>query len=303
MTTFSVIIPVYNAGAYIGQSLTSVFAQTCADFEVIVIDDGSTDDTADRVNAFSHHAALRYVYQANAGPAAARNQGLNLARGQFIAFLDSDDLWHPRKLEAHLQRLQNAPNLGMSFNWFEVFYGDPEVDRKTPWFAPPNQSTLNWEDFLLRNWTGTSSTVVVRAECLKGQLEFDARFRTGEDYQLWIAIAQSGWQIGFIPESLTLYRKRPSSLTEDYLQIALDELLVMEQGVQVMDEAAKSAIECALTRRRVDVAWAYFRSGQNRMAYQFLKQSYQAIPQFVAERLKRKWLQRSSSPQLSSEAI
>ncbi|MCY7279096.1 MAG: glycosyltransferase family 2 protein, partial [Phormidesmis sp. CAN_BIN44] len=80
MAIFSIIIPVYNAGAYIKASLASVFAQTCSDFEVIVIDDGSTDDTVDRVNTFSHHAALRYVYQANAGPAAARNTGLNLAR-------------------------------------------------------------------------------------------------------------------------------------------------------------------------------------------------------------------------------
>ena len=121
-------------------------------------------------------------------------------------------------------------------------------------FAPPSKVTLSWQDFLLRNWTGTSSTVVVRAECLKSQLRFDARFRTGEDYQLWIAIAQAGWAIGFIPEALTLYRKRPSSLTVDYLQIALDELLVMEQGVRVTDEATKAAIEVATTRRQVDVA-------------------------------------------------
>ena len=241
MPIFSVIIPVYNAGAYIEASLASVFAQTCQDFEVIVVDDGSTDDTADLVNTFSHHA-VRYVYQENAGVAAARNTGLNLVRGQLIAFLDSDDLWHPRKLEAHLERLQNAPHLGMSFNWFEVFYDRPDLDRLSPWFAPPAQSTLSWEDFLLRNWTGTSSTVVVRTECLrgrlekgqleKGQLKFDARFRTGEDYQLWIAIAQSGYEIGFISEPLTFYRKRPSSLTVDYLQIALDELLVMEQGIR-----------------------------------------------------------------------
>ncbi len=302
MPIFSVIIPVYNAGAYIESSLASVFAQSCGDFEVIVVDDGSTDDTADRVNTFAHHTALRYVYQTNAGPAAARNTGIDLARGQLIAFLDSDDLWHPRKLEAHLQQMQNAPALGMTFNWFEVFYDRLDADCRSPWFTPPNQPRLNWQDFLLRNWTGTSSTVVVRAECLKNQRGFDAKFRTGEDYQLWIAIAQAGWDVGFIPEVLTLYRKRPSSLTVDYLQIALDELRVMEQGVQVTDEAAKAAIDGAIARRRVDVAWAYLRSGQPQMAYSLLKQSYQAIPQFIAERLKRKWLHRSTS-QLSPEGL
>jgi teichuronic acid biosynthesis glycosyltransferase TuaG len=303
MTTFSVIIPVYNAEAYIGQTLTSVFAQSFSDFEVIVVDDGSTDNTADRVQTFANQATLRYLYQANAGPAAARNAGLTLARGQFIAFLDADDLWHPGKLEAHFQRLQNEPTLGISFNWFEVFHDQPEGQRLSPWFAPPPQPTLGWEDFLLRNWTGTSSTVVVRADCLKGQLGFDARFRTGEDYQLWLAIAQAGWQVGFIPAALTLYRKRPSSLTVDYLQIALDELLVMEQGVQAADAAAQAAIDLAISRRQVDVAWAYCRSGQPRMAWQVFQHSYQAVPQFIAERLKRKWLHRSRTPQLSSEGL
>lgn len=303
MPSFSVIIPVYNAGAYIEQSLASVFAQTCSDFEVIVIDDGSTDDTADRVKQFSYYESLRCVYQNNAGPAAARNTGLKLANGRFIAFLDADDVWHPRKLEAHLERLQNSPKMGMSFNWFEVFYDRPDGERFVPWFAPPAKPTLCWEDFLERNWTGTSSTVVVRAECLNDRHGFDARFRTGEDYQLWLEIAQSGWEIGFIANALTVYRKRPSSLTVDYLQIALDELLVMEEGVQTATQHAEEAIDLAITRRRIDVAWAYFRSGQMQLAWQFLHKGYRAIPQFIVERLTRKWLHRPHTSRLSPRAL
>ncbi len=302
MPIFSIIIPVYNAEAYIEQTLATVFAQSFTDFEIIVVDDGSTDRTAERINAFAQSDLLRYIYQNNAGPAAARNTALSLARGQFIAFLDSDDLWHPRKLEAHFKRMQDSPQLGMSFNWFQVFYDRPEGEQRSPWFAPPRNLILNWEDFLLRNWTGTSSTVVIRAESL-GQHRFDARFRTGEDYQLWMAIAQDGWEVGFIPTALTLYRKRSSSLTVDYLQIALDELFVMEQGVRVIDENAKAAIDLAITRRQVDVAWAYFRSGQKDKAWQLLQQSYQAVPQFITERAKRKWFHRPCTPLLPSEAL
>ena len=300
---FSVIIPVYNAAAYISQTLDSVFAQTCGDFEVVVIDDGSTDDTADRVQQFSQHRSLRYVHQMNAGVAAARNTGLNLSRGQFIAFLDADDLWKPDKLAAHLVEMQNAPKMGLSFSWFEVFYDRPNAERRVPWFAPPARSILNWEDFLERNWTGTSSTVVVRAECVRGLRGFNPRFRTGEDYQFWLAIAQDGWEIGFIPSALTVYRKRPSSLTVDYLQIALDELLVMEAGVQASDRSAQTALDRAITRRRVDVAWAYLRTGEKQLAWQFLQKSYLAIPQFVVERLKRKWLHRLLTPELTPKAI
>ncbi len=301
--TFSIIIPVYNASAYIEQSLASVFAQSYDDFEVIVVDDGSTDDTVDRVKKFSHHQSLRYVYQNNAGVAAARNTGLQLANGKLIAFLDADDLWHPGKLAAHFERMQASPKIGLSFNWFEVFYDRPEAECLMPWFAPPTKSTLNWEDFLIRNWTGTSSTVVIRAECLQNGQGFDARFRTGEDYQLWLEIAQNGWEVSFIAEPLTMYRKRPHSLTVDYLQIALDELLVMKQGVRNDNSSAKVAINFAIARRQVDVAWAYSRSGQKQLAWQSLKQGYRAIPQFFVERLTRKWLHRPRTSQISAKAL
>jgi teichuronic acid biosynthesis glycosyltransferase TuaG len=294
MTTFSVIIPVYNAGAYIGRSLHSVFAQTCQDFEVIVVDDGSTDNTAEVVREFSSRPQLRYIGQANAGPAAARNRGINEAIGDYIAFLDADDLWHPQKLAAHLAYLRASPKMGMSFNWFEVFYDRPDGKHRKPWFSPPSKAKLYWANFLVRNWTGTSSTVVVRSECMVDK-RFDARFRTGEDYYLWLKIAQEGWEIGFVPQVLTVYRKRPSSLTVDYLQIALDELYVMEELIVSCDPSERKALERAVTRRRVDVAWAYFKTGEYQAALESLQKDkgYSAIPQFMAERLTRKWLHRS----------
>ncbi len=301
MPTFSIIVPVYNVGDYIEQSLTSVFAQTLRDFELIVVDDGSTDDTADRVKAFADQGVLHYIYQTNAGPAAARNTGLELANGQLIAFLDSDDLWHPRKLEAHLEQMQTHPNLGMSFNWFEVLYDRPDGLRVTPWFAPPVHPTLEWADFLERNWTGTSSTVVVRAESLN-QRRFDDRFRTGEDYHLWLEIAQAGWEVGFVPEVLTVYRKRQSSLTVNYVQIALDELAVMEDAFQTCASHLQPQVNRAIMRRWVDVAWAYFKSGEKQLAWKSLQKGYPAIPQFIGERLTRKWLHRRLS-RLSLEML
>ncbi len=294
MINFSVIIPVYNAEDYIEQSLRSVFAQTYQDFEIIVIDDGSTDNTAEVVSKFADRQNLQYLRQANAGPAAARNKGIKEASGQYIAFLDSDDFWHPQKLEAHWDHLQSSPNVGLSFNWFEVFYDClTESDEKVvkPWFSQPTKTILNWEDFLERNWTGTSSTVVVRAECLRDK-QFDARFRTGEDYYLWLEIARSGWKIGFIPQALTVYRKRPSSLTVNYLQIALDELYVAKELPDSFDQRVQRALKRAISRRRVDVAWAYFKTGNSQQALQslFKDNGILAIPQFMAERITRKWL-------------
>ena len=298
----SVIVPVYNGEKTIRETIESVLNQSFSDFEIIVINDGSQDSTLD-VLASIQDPRLKVFSYPNSNVSASRNRGFSHATGEFIAFLDADDLWHPRKLEAHFERMQTSGKIGLSFNWFEVFYDRPEGDHLTPWFAPPTKSTLQWQDFLIRNWTGTSSTVVIRADCLKGRRGFDARFRTGEDYQLWLEIAQDGWEVSFIADALTIYRKRPSSLTVDYLQIALDELLVMKQGVQSDNPSAKAAINLAIARRQVDVAWAYFRSGKKQLAWESLKQGYRAIPQFIIERLRRKWLHRSHNPLISAKAL
>jgi len=107
MAETSVIIPTYNRRAFLEEAVQSVRAQTYRDFEIIIVDDGSTDDTAAFVEANRQH--LKYVYQENAGPSAARNTGIARASGRYVTFLDSDDLWHPRKLEVQTAFMQSNP--------------------------------------------------------------------------------------------------------------------------------------------------------------------------------------------------
>src|SRR5262245_57535681 len=111
MPEVSVIIPAYNAGRTISAALQSVFAQTFRDFEVIVVDDGSTDDTAARVAEWSK--AIHYVRQRNRGPAHARNEGVARAKGRLIAFLDADDIWFPRKLQRQVLYFDRFPATGL----------------------------------------------------------------------------------------------------------------------------------------------------------------------------------------------
>lgn len=119
-TTISCIVPVYNGAAYIGEALNSILGQTLRPFEVIVVDDGSTDSTAEIVAEY--HQTVSYVYQENAGPAAARNRGIALARGDFLAFLDADDVWHPEKLARQASRFQAVPDLEYCLTYKRNFW-------------------------------------------------------------------------------------------------------------------------------------------------------------------------------------
>jgi glycosyltransferase involved in cell wall biosynthesis len=123
----SCIIPVYNGELYLRESIESVFAQTYRPLEIIVVDDGSTDGTAGSVAAYGD--LIKYVWQANAGPAAARNRGVSEAHGQFIAFLDADDLWHREKLERQARHLETRPQLEYCVTHCENFWV-PELEEE-----------------------------------------------------------------------------------------------------------------------------------------------------------------------------
>jgi glycosyltransferase involved in cell wall biosynthesis len=294
MTTISIIIPTYNAGQYIEEALASVFAQSFQDFEVIIIDDGSTDDTAQKVKALSDPRIL-YVYKENQGPAIARNHGLNLVRGEYIAFLDVDDLWQPNKLEMHLNLMKNSPLMGMSFSWFQILFDQPVQRLESPWFTPPKKQVLKFVDFLERNWTGHSSSVVLRTQCMKDCKGFDENFYTGEDYYLWLQIAQRGWEIGFLPEALSVYRRRTGSLTVDHLQIALDNLKLMEYLAAQVDAQYVSVVNRAVSLSWLDVAWSSLKRGHPAASWNAFQKGYRAIPQFALERFTRKFITKTIS--------
>lgn len=115
----SCIVPVYNGELYLREAIDSILAQTYRPLEIIVVDDGSTDATPDVVAGYGDR--LRYIRQPNAGPGAARNHGLNLAQGEFIAFLDADDLWHPDKLARQMTRFLNRPDLDLCITYAQHF--------------------------------------------------------------------------------------------------------------------------------------------------------------------------------------
>lgn len=218
----SVVMPVYNVAAYVEAAVASVLTQDFADFELLIVDDGSTDDSLARCQAFND-PRLRIICQANRGLAGARNTGIRHARGQYVAFLDSDDLWTPDKLTAHVAHLDADPRLGVSYCQSAFIDGH---GHRLGVLQSPKLKGVSAIDVFLRNPIGNGSVPVIRRAALDavcfpatcgGELRdcwFDESFRQSEDIECWTRIAlQTAWQFGGIGRVLTLYRVNDGGLS------------------------------------------------------------------------------------------
>jgi glycosyltransferase involved in cell wall biosynthesis len=175
----SVVIPSYNHAEYVTEAVESALRQTSEKLEVIVIDDGSTDDTPIRLEPY--RGRIRYIRQENRGLPAARNVGIRHANGEWVAFLDADDLWHPQKTEAQLGAIARTPDAAV--------VGSPET-ALVPDELPRNPSLklLGVRDFLVSTPITASSTMV-RRSCLEEVGLFDESLTSGEDRDMWLRLA------------------------------------------------------------------------------------------------------------------
>ncbi len=197
MPAVSIVVPTYNRAERLGQTLRSVFNQTCQDFELIVVDDGSTDDTQKVVNSFPR---VQYISkQENHGVSRARNEGLALAKGRYICFLDSDDLWDEKKLQIQVQWMGDNPNC-------QVCYTDEIWIRKGVRVNQMNKHRKYSGDIFrhcLPLCIVSPSSAMLRAELFDEIGNFDESLPACEDYDLWLRIAEK-YPFHFIEEPLII---------------------------------------------------------------------------------------------------
>lgn len=218
----SVIIPVYGVELYIAATLQSVLNQTLQDFEILIIDDESPDRSVEICQQFTD-GRIRIVRQKNRGLAGSRNTGVRHARGEYLAFLDGDDLWEPEKLETHLRHLEGSPTVGVSFSRSAFI---DEAGHPLGTYLMPQLTNITLADLLKGNPVGNGSAAVVRRPTLEairfegtrdGVVEdyyFDEAFRRSEDIECWIRITiLTEWRIEGLPEALTLYRVNAGGLS------------------------------------------------------------------------------------------
>lgn len=183
----SVVIPTYNRGHCIAACLDSVLAQTVGDFEIIVVDDFSSDDTAARVAAFTDPRVTYVAQPSNQGGAAARNVGIRRARGEYVAFLDSDDLWLPAKLEKQIAGMRRAgPKCGLSYTWLQCVDDDGNETMR----INPDVDGDCFERILVSNFIGSFSNLMVRRDLLLEEGGLDENFRSCQDWDLLIRLCR-----------------------------------------------------------------------------------------------------------------
>lgn len=216
----SVIIPTHNHAHFLPECLSSVRAQTYTDYEVIVVNNGSTDDTESLIGKLTWDK-LRYYFQNDTGSVAGpRNTGIRLARGKYVAFLDSDDLWYEKKLERVMKVLENSPDIDiLSHDLFLVRNERPKTILKS---GPLKKDMFKF--ILIKNPLLGSATVVKKSAMIEiGGFDGRRDFIHAEDSDAWLKIAYLGKKFYFINEALGEYRVHDNNLSRDFKSVLLNE--------------------------------------------------------------------------------
>lgn len=255
------VIPTYNYARFVCNAVDSVLAQTFADYEIIVVDDGSSDNTGEVLARYGNR--IKYIRQENAGASTARNTGIVLAQGKFVAFLDADDLWLPQKLEKQVRFLDDNPGFGMVFSDMSHCVDGAMVhvaylrERCYRYVAQGNiYNNLLREGFVF------TPTVMLRRECFDLVGLFDVRLCNCEDVDLWFRVADR-YQIGFMDEPLAVRNQHGANVTgnsEDYLKAPV--LLMERLYAANSDRERKTIINERLQSMFYNLGYYYFSVGR-----------------------------------------
>ena len=225
----SVIIPAYRAAESIAATLDSVFAQTWQDYEVIVVNDGSPDSEEMEKALEPYRERIVYVRQENQGPGGARNTGIRMARGRYVALLDSDDMWDPEHLAAQVAVLEADPSIDMVYADARIIGDVPEAGRTVMEFCP-SVGEVTFERLVTRECTVHICVSVCRREALLRAGLFDPAFRGTEDIDMWMRIARLGGRIAYQRRVLGCYRRQAGSLSSDRVSMVEGFLAVLAKA-------------------------------------------------------------------------
>jgi glycosyltransferase involved in cell wall biosynthesis len=283
MTKVSVIIPAYNTMRYLPKTLDSVLQQTFTDFEVLIINDGSSDTIIEWGSKIVD-TRVQLITQSNQGVSAARNTGIAVAQGEYTAFLDADDLWESTHLEKQVSYLDNHPTTGVVYTWTQLI---DECDRPTGRIFASHASGMIWQELLENDVISTGSSAMVRQCCLENVGGFDTQLAHAEDLELWLRIARQ-YEIGVIKEPLTMYRQHPHNTTKNREK--------MLHGLRIVFEKAFATVPIEMLHQRnrayaslfLGFAWLAIDDSDTKQATYYRKQAYLHHPQVcITERYMR----------------
>lgn len=271
----SVIVPTYNTAHFIGETLDSVFAQTFRDYEVIVVNDGSPDTPELESVLLKYQNQICYIKQANQGPSGARNTGIRNARGEFLAFPDSDDIWLPDFLGDQLKFFEENPFLDMACADC-VYFGDPDLEGKSWQSLDPIEGAVTLEKILPTHGGAFASFVLLRRETASKVGFFDEQLRLLEDYHYWLRLLYCGGKVGYLRKVLGKRRLHFESLTHNRDVIIPHAIKALQKFETILDPAGSQA---CLVRREIAFSQSQLalKEGRRRLAegdYQGAQESF-----------------------------
>jgi len=257
MPEVSVIIPSYNSAKYLTDAVESVLNQTFRDYEVLVIDDGSTDDTEAVMRRYGE--PVRYIRQPNSGVANTRNRGINESHGRYVAFLDADDTWRHDKLEAQFAALRRNPRYQTCYTAFTVV----NSDLRPLCITRSRRHGGALEDLLLRgNVVGSVCTVLCDRSLLIATGGFDPSLSQCADWDMWVRIARRT-EFLYLDLPLATYRQHGANMSRDAGLLERDSLRVLEKGFDMpcLGDSITKRRRAAFARNYMVLAGTYFHAG------------------------------------------
>ena len=244
----SVIVPTYNRADLLPQALASVLGQSYGDFELLVVDDGSTDNTADVVARIGDSRIVTIAQEHSGLPAVGRNTGMRRAAGTFIAFLNSDDLWLPDKLAQQVVLMEANPVLGLSYTNCYRFTDDPTRHEPTPLLRPQDMLSGDVFDQFYGRPKIPNLTVMIRSAVVAdvGYFDEDPQLKANEDYEYWLRIA-ARYPFGHITAPLALYRAHSGGISKAAVASGRSKLCMIEKLDRLYPE---TTTRLAAKRRR-----------------------------------------------------
>jgi glycosyltransferase involved in cell wall biosynthesis len=275
MALISVVIPVYNAEKTILQTINSVLNQTFSDFELIIINDGSTDNTLNRLEEIQDKRLCVYSIE-NKGVSAARNRGIGESKSPYISFIDADDVWAPRKLEMQLEKLEKNPDAGVAYSWTAVI----DMDGNFIFAHPPYRFEGDVFAPLLREcFVASASNILVRRQCIESIGFFDENLQSAEDWEYFIRLAKK-WPFAVVPKYHIFYRHSSSSMSANIRENEIGKLEVVERACTAATAELKLEKNKSLSNMYLHLAFMCLSRSPNsiriREAGVYLRKSYQA---------------------------
>ena len=241
----SVVVPAYNISTYIADALKSLEKQTFRDFEVLIVDDGSTDNTAEIVQSFCQRdSRFRLLKKQNGGLASARNYGIARAKGEYIALLDGDDIYLPDKLASHVTQLDRRSDIGVVYSASRAIRDDGKPTLMVLSGKPIKSDPL--EALLCKNFLGHGSNGVFR-RCIVDEIGgFDETLPSCEDLDFWLRVALTRrWDFYRVPKVLCGYRVRPSGLSFNVEKMRQNHEKVLQQAKERSNELVRPILPTA----------------------------------------------------------